>query len=270
MSLVAAQFLVNNVTGVEQFVINLPGSYEFGPNESLHDRMITQEQYDLLLANKQEHIKLFRFCSNLTGYDLTIPPKGMDYKIGLDTRLHTKPTFHDNGFLIKMEFYATATYNPTKGEFDYADLILDATFDYTIDPTTRFVIYRNKTVRWYKEDGTAHPDNKVMFKIYNPIEMDDEAIQRRKNVIALIKVEVAKFLAQVFAMQYPNPATRPNSNEAAKNLMAPLNVPVLNYINGGDLTIKNLILSSPQTFWDTIMPKYSKSVRNFIADRLSV
>lgn len=270
MALVTAQFLINDNTGAEQFVVNLPYTYEYGPGERLVTREISQEQYDLFLANKQDHIKIFRYASNLTGYDLKHPPKGLDYKIGLNTRLHTKPDFNPNGFLQKMEYYTNAQYDTTLGEFVYTDKILEAVFNYTIDPTTKFVVHRTKTVRWYKEDGTQHPDQKIMFKIYSAIEMDDEAVQRRKNVIALIKLEVAMFLAAVLKIQYPNPATRPDSNEQAKALMAPLNVPVLNYINGGDLALKTIIQNSPATFFNTVMPKHGKTVRQFIVDRLSL
>ena len=270
MALVNAQFLINDNTNTEQFVVNLPSSYEYGPGERLVTRAISQELYDKYIADKEDHIKLFRYVSNLTGYDLALPPKGIDYKIGLNGRLHHKPTFSENGFLIKMEFFASAIYDTNIGGYNYSDKVLESNFNYTIDPVTGFVVHRTKTITWYKEDGTAHPDTKIMHKIYNPVEMDDEAIQRRKNVIAILKVEIAMFMASILKAQYPDPKTRPDSNQMAKDLIAPINVHVLNYINGADLTLRNAVLHSPNTFWDTYMPKYNKTARNFVADRLIV
>jgi hypothetical protein len=270
MSLVHAQFLVNNVTGFEQFVVNLPDSYEYGPNESLHEREITQEQYDHLLLNKDEHLKIFRYTSQLTGYDLRMPPKGLDYKIGLNGRLFTNPLVREDGFLTRMEYYGSGVLDPVTGVWAFSDIILAADFDYTIHPATKFVVSRVKTITWYKENDTAHPDKKVMFKNYSAVEMDDEAVERRKNVIALIKLEVAVFLAQLLALQYPNPGARPDSNEVAKAALAPLGMYVLNYINGGGADgLKAALAANPQSFWDTVMPKFGKTIRHFVIDRLS-
>lgn len=266
--LVTVTFIVNDITGEEKFVDNLPGDYEFQEGEREVTRQITQEEFDLLHENFGKRLKIYRYIKNVPFNDKFKPPFEVNYKTGLTRRLHHEPVINHSGFLEEMNFYAGATYNPAKMGYDYYDRILCVKFTYTIDPSTQFVVQRIKEVSYLQEDEEVHPDVKTMVKLYSLIEMDDEAIRRRKNVIALLKLDLARFISWLVSVQYPDPATRPNSNDAAKQIMGPLNIPILNYINGGDNSIYYIIQNADDDFFEIMMPEEGKTVRQFCLDRL--
>ncbi len=269
MALVTATYLINDNTGEEKFVINLPSDYPYGPHERLVERQITEEDYQVLAENKGNHLKIFRYVDDVQSYkSLVIPPKGLNYKVGLSRRLHHKPSFHPSGLLTGMEFYANAEFNPATISVDHEDLILKTDFNYTIDPSTRFVIRRDKVVTWYTEDGTPCSDIKIMTKWYSMMEMDAEIIQRRTNFISVLKLEVAQFLAWLFSVTYPDPNTRPSSNDASKEMIKQLNLPILNYINGGDKAIGDIIQGIDNDVFEVTMPQHGISLREYLVTKI--
>ncbi len=87
MSLVTATFIVNNTTNKSRFVKDLPEDYQFAPFERLVTRQITQADYNSLDADKYLDVKVYRYV-DIPFVDKKNPPKGLDYKIGLSTRLY--------------------------------------------------------------------------------------------------------------------------------------------------------------------------------------
>lgn len=268
MALVSAKFIINDITDEEKFVETLPADYIFQPGERLVTRQIPEEEFALLKDNFGQRLKIYRYVDNSSLFDKFEPPFGLNYKTGLTVRLHPKHEVAPNGYLQQSKYYSNISYNPTIGEWEYDDLVVCAVFDYVVDPVTEFTVSRTKEVRYFKENGEMHPDTKQMFKVYSVLEMDEVAIKRRSNVISLIKIEISKFVAWLFSVQFPDPNTRPNSNDAAKQIMQPLNMPILNYINGGDRSIIDIIRYAKEPFFDTMMPSKGKTVRNFIVDRM--
>ena len=109
-----------------------------------------------------------------------------------------------------------------------------------------------------------------MFKPYTLLEMDEEAIRRRSNVISLIKIELAKFNAWVLIQQFPNPANRPNSNDQVKGFASLFAAPMLAYINGGDKSIIRFTQAMQHPFMELRIPwQGNKTVREFIISRVS-
>lgn len=266
MALVKATYIVNDYTNIERFVVNPPADYPLADGEKIVERFIEEDLYNRLATNLDEKIKIYRYVSISEYDDLTIPPKGLDYKTGLTTRLHPKPTIELNGLLTKMEFYASVEYKG--GEYIYHDLILEATFSYFKDPVSGFVFHRTKSITWYKENGQPHPDKKVMFKVYTPTEMDEEAIQRRTNIVAMIKVELAQLIKELTEAQYPDPTKRPNSNDISKKVIGPFSLPILNYVNSGDKSITTIMASSKEPMLNVMWPKYGKIVKDVIVERI--
>jgi hypothetical protein len=267
--MVTAHFITNDITHVEIFVKDLPSNYQFAPNERLVTRQITEQEYALLTNDKYKNIKLYRYV-NIPIADKTLVPKGVDYKIGLNTRLFEKAFVNNIGFLETMEYYGSSTYNPATKSWDFADLIIRENFSYTIDPWTKYVVARTKIITWFKEDGTAHPDYKIMFKPYTFLEMDEEAIRRRSNIITALKIELAKFASYVVQSQFPDPNNRPDSNEAIKRISAPLNTAIRSYIDAGDRdTLINLIDNSTEPFFSYTIPWLGITGKQLIKSRIS-
>lgn len=269
MSLVRATFIVNSQTGKEQFVENLPSNYQFAPYERLVTRDILSEDLALLKGDKYKNVKVYRYSGpDFTAVDKTIPPKGLDYKIGLTTRLFEDPYINGIGFLERMDFYAKATYQPGVG-WIYTDKVVTENYMYTIDPGTKYVVARTKQIVWYREDDSVHPDTKIMFKPYSVLEMEEEAVRRRSNIIAQIKIELALFGNWVISQQYPDPATRPDSNEGIKRIAAPFNTALRNFIDAGDRSgVIAGLNTTTEPFFSLTMPKFGKTVKQFVIDRL--
>lgn len=265
MALLTATFLINDNTGGERFVVNLPSDYPYSPGERLIERQLTQEDYTLFIEDKQQTLKIYRYAES--HYDKTKVPKGLDYKTGLNVRLQQSPTFNERGLLTEMRFYANATMR-SDGQLAYDDLILKVVFDYSIDPETRYAYHRVKRVIWFKENGEAHSDEKVMEKFYRPLEMDNEIVKRRTNFVSLIKIEVAQFLAWLFRMQYPDANTRPSSNDASKEMLKALNTPIVNYINGGDKSFADIIENANDSIFSVTMPDHGVSLKEYLVTKI--
>lgn len=270
MVLVNATFLVNSITGTENFVVNLPENYQFAAGERLITRQIPEEQYELYRSDKWKQLKIYRYIDKNAMYtDNTVVPKGLDYKGGLTIRLFPKPFIENNGFLRKMEYYANAAFNSATLSWDLSDKILEADFTYQIDPATEFVVARTKKVTWFREDGVAHPDTKTMFKPYSLLQMDEEAIRRRSNVVGLIKIELARFNAWALAQQFPNPATRPNANDSIKGIAAVFAPYMSSFVQAGDKSIIKFTQNLQMSFLELRIPwQGNKTVREFILSRL--
>lgn len=270
MSLITAQFIINDNTGEEFFVKNLPNNYNFAPGERLVTRQITEQEYNLFLNDKYKNIKVYRYIEQEKIIDRNTPPKGLDYKVGLSTRLYEDAFVNSLGFLERMDFYASASYDAVNRKWVFTDKVITENFHYTIDPTTKYVVARTKQVIWYKEDGTAHPDTKFMFKPYTFIEMEEEAIRRRSNIITNIKIELAKFANYIVASQYPNPNTRPDSNEVVKRISAPFNLAMRSYIDAGDRdTLINLLNAATEPFFGYTIPWLGITPRQMAISRIS-
>lgn len=270
MALINAQFIINDNTGVDIFVKDLPANYSFAPGERLVSRQITPEEYNLLLNDKYKNIKVFRYVDANTITDRSTPPKGVDYKIGLSTRLYEDAYINVHGFLERMDFYGSASYDSANAKWIFTDKIITENYNYTIDPTTKYVIARTKQIIWFKEDGTAHPETKFMFKPYTIIEMEGEAIRRRSNIITGIKIELAKFASYVVQNQYPDPSTRPDSNEVVKAISAPFNTPMRGYIDAGDRdTLLNMVEASTHPFFSYTIPWHNMTPKQLARLRIS-
>ena len=269
MSLVTATFIINDQTNTERFVKDLPANYQFAPFERLVTRQINQSDYDLLDGDKYLNIKVYRYVDTQF-VDKKNPPKGLDYKIGLTTRLFENPYINNYGFLERMDYYARSTYNPTTKGWDFADKIISEYYNYTIDPATKYVVARTKIITWFREDGTPHPSTKVMFKPYTFLEMDEEAIRRRSNIITGVKIELSKFANFVVSQQFPDPSKRPDSNEVVKRISAPLNTPIRSYIDAGDKdTLINLLNNSTDPFFNYTIPWLNMTPRQMAISRIS-
>jgi hypothetical protein len=270
MGLVNATFIVNNNTNKEIFVKDLPSNYHFAPGERLVTRQISQADYNLFLNDKYKHVKLYRYIDQNENHDRKIPPKGLDYKIGLTTRLYEDAYVNNNGFLQRMDFYGSATFNPTTKAWNFSDKIITEDYNYTIDPATKYVVARTKIVKWYREDGTVHPETKIMFKPYTFLEMDEEAIRRRSNIITGVKIELSKFANFVVSQQFPNANQRPDSNEVVKRISAPLNTAIRSYIDAGDKdTLTNLLNNSTEPFFNFTIPWLGMTPRQLAISRIS-
>lgn len=270
MTLVTATFIANSLTGDERYVERLPDNYQFAPFERLITRQITEEEEVLLKNDNYKKIKVYRYMDSTAYPDKTIPPKGLDYKTGLITRLYEDPYINDLGFLETMNFYGKGVFNSTTRSWNLSDKIICEKYMYTIDPATKYVVARTKEISWYREDGTKHPDKKYMFKPYSILEMEEEAIRRRSNIISGVKIELAKFTNYLVSVQFPDPTKRPDSNELAKKIVTPFNTPIRNYIDAGDKdTLLKVLTSTTDPFFGYIIPWKGKPVRQFIQERIS-
>lgn len=269
MSLVTATFIVNNTTNKSRFVKDLPEDYQFAPFERLVTREITQADYNSLDADKYLDVKVYRYV-DIPFVDKKNPPKGLDYKIGLSTRLYEDPYINNNGFLQRMDFYGSAAYNPESKSWVFTDKIITENYMYTIDPATKYVVARTKIITWFCEDGSPHSSTKIMFKPYTFLEMDEEAIRRRSNIITGVKIELSKFANFVTTQQFPNSNQRPDSNEIVKRISAPLNTAIRSYIDAGDKdTLIALLNNSTEPFFNYTIPWLNMTPRQLAISRIS-
>lgn len=107
-------------------------------------------------------------------------PSGIDFKNSLTIRLHPLEVV-EAGELRKITYYAFAEPNE-EGTIDYSLPITQAEFDYTRDDTG-FALYRVATRKWYLDNGTLGPHEKVQIKYYTHGGSIKEGKRRRNNII---------------------------------------------------------------------------------------
>ena len=116
------------------------------------------------------HCKLYRYIRTPNTSEVEAPLEH-NYVIGLTTKLHPKRT------LIKGELKEISWY----ADDSETDLILKVDVDYNRD-SLGFALSRTTTRTWYREDGTAHPDQKITSKTYDDLDQINEGVRRRGNL----------------------------------------------------------------------------------------
>ena len=164
-------------------LIKLKFVRDLEPDEVIH-------LYDLIDGYSEvlpSHCKIYRYIQGTEYEDKSKPPKEHDFKIGLSLangdpfKLQQLNTIDDSGTLIKAEYFSAP---------DLLDKIVECNFAYTFDVYGDFQS-RDKTVTWFREDGSAHPDTKVMPKTYlNPNDILSASQRRRKNSIDNLLIEI--------------------------------------------------------------------------------
>lgn len=146
------------------------------------------------LQNTATDLKIFRYAAG-EPREKKDPPWGLDYITGLTRRLYRDERFV-HGELREIYYCANVVIGPD-GWPTYNDVIVSEHVTYQRD-SVGFARSRLTEIRWYKEDGTVHPDVKQLHKTYSAMESQKEGIARRSNIIDDISVKtVGMILATV-------------------------------------------------------------------------
>lgn len=173
------------------------------------------------------------------------PPWGVDYKTGLDRRLHPEHTFI-KGELQKTVYYEQVTLNPD-GSQTFAIPVLQVEFVWHRQPVTTFVYLRESTICWYFVDGTLDTDAshaKRLQKFYNNDESIKEGIRRRANIVDSLKLTNFGLLQLVL----PD-ATDGDIIDLGRQWLEEYSETLRNYIDAGD--IQGLVdrMGKDTTYW---------------------
>ena len=163
--------------GTEDFRVELEGTITAG-----HLTIVENTVRDHVGDNGLD-LKIYRYVESTQTIVRHLPPKGINYVSGLTTRLHPKRTFV-NGELQLVEWYAS--YDELSNTF--SDMVLDVTIAYVYD-VNDLPANRTTTRRWYREDGTPHPDTKVTHKFYDrPADRLHVNARKRENIMDEVKI----------------------------------------------------------------------------------
>lgn len=124
-------------------------------------------------------------------------PVDVDYKTGLDVRLHPKHTLL-HGELQKTEYFRD--YDPV--EKTHSHPILEVHFVYTRD-AAGFAVSRTSTIYWYLSDSTIDTTGKTMVKYYSNLEAVAEGIRRRGNIVNDVALRVVGFVMAFDSIEQP-------------------------------------------------------------------
>jgi hypothetical protein len=209
-----------------------------------------------------QDLKIFRYIEVNAYPDKKQPPKQHDYKIGLTSKLQRKDIFDQWGTLTSAEFHADENLN---------DLIVKVDFVYAFSPYGD-VDNRTKTVTWYREDGTAHPDTKIMVKHYvNKPEMLDANRRRRINVIDIMMIDVRQYIAETM-LALGQAATLLEAESAGIGLVRDLEKDLNTWRDVGDPTVITTITNADvntHVFLDNVVGAIGKTIRQYMIDTLN-
>ena len=124
-------------------------------------------------------------------------PTSLDYKKGLNTRLHPKNTF-TKGELTLREYYESATVDAV-GAVTFSNLVLKEENSYTRD-IGGFAVVRSQTISWMRDDETWGPDVKTTLKYYSGIDKMQEGKKRRSNLVDQLMMDTANMLLYIEAV----------------------------------------------------------------------
>jgi hypothetical protein len=135
-------------------------------------------------AGPASPLKLLRY---ITAEDRGRSHVAIDYKTGLNTRLHRKLVTMFRGEIREVHYT-----DPD----DYDDIILRVGVVY-VRSANGLATSRTTTRTWVREDGSDHPATKVTVKDYasDPVLQMQEGARRRQNVIDKLSIDVLGMLA---------------------------------------------------------------------------
>ena len=210
-------------------------------------------------------LKLYRYVDVAGDYAEDDVPKGIDYKTGLNRRLHPKRTF-SKGELQCVEWYA---------EFDgtdYTDIIIKVDISYVRD-FFGFAISRTTTRTWYNEDGSPNPDTKVTVKYYSDaISRMAEGQKRRGNNIQMLMDNTLKLKLEVQLTDpaNPDPAEMNTIINDGRDFMNQYQVEMTSYISEGHDSFYDAITSATEAWLDLNPASLGgATIRQYILGELS-
>ena len=123
------------------------------------------------------------------------PPLALNYATGLATRLRKAETFVQ-GELRTIAYHPDATVDLATGAITFVGApVVREDFAYVRD-AAGFAKSRTQTITWLRKDGSDHPTQKVMGKVYNPGASMREGKRRRRNIIDQVELRVAQLLLE--------------------------------------------------------------------------
>lgn len=207
-------------------------------------------------------------------------PTDLDYKKGLNTRLHPKNTF-EKGEMKLREYYATATPNPD-GSINFTDLVLKEENDYTRD-VAGFAISRQQTISWYRDDSTWGPDQKITLKYYDGIDKIQEGQTRRGNLVDSLMMDAANMLIYNETVARRTALADPNYDLTAEEietqiqrgraLMTEYEDFFSAFVQHSDKEIITKIDTDPQTthtFLGENIPDQTKTFEQYIIEEMTI
>jgi hypothetical protein len=125
------------------------------------------------------------------------PPLEVDYITGLKTKLHRKQT------MLRGEVQQELFYKNFDGT-TYSNLVVKELHTYVRD-SFGFCKSRITTVSWIYEDDTECTIKKTWTKYYDNLQMIEEGIQRRSNIVKSLQPKVLGLLQMTMsASEQPN------------------------------------------------------------------
>lgn len=176
-------------------------------------------------------LRIFRYFDAL-GRDKKSPPMDVDFITGLNTKLHRKCSIV-KGEIKSEEFFAY--YDGVT----YSVPVVKETHVFTRD-SLGFAKSRTTTVEWYMECGLLSEKKKSWVKYYDPLQMIEEGIDRRGNIVKFLQPAILQVLfSSVQPSEYGNVVLW------GRALLNELSDEFNNFVDHSDKTIYTAIASQP-------------------------
>jgi len=120
--------------------------------------------------------------------DKKIPPFDLDFLTSLSIKLHRKQT------MVKGEIKVEEYYKDFNGTV-YSGLVVKESNVYTRD-SFGFAQYRTTTVEWILKNGQTSDKKKIWKKYYDSLQMIEEGVVRRGNIVKYLQPVILTILMQ--------------------------------------------------------------------------
>lgn len=156
--------------------------------------------------------------------DPTKPPMGVDYVTGLTVKLHRKQV------MVKGEVKEETFFKNFDGK-THSGIVVKEVHLFNRD-IMGFAKSRNTMVTWYYEDGTECQERKAWTKHYDSLQMIEEGITRRSNIIKNLQPKV------MFLLMNTLPAAEvANTVSYGRSFLSHLKVHFENFADHSDKTL---------------------------------
>jgi hypothetical protein len=180
-----------------------------------------------ILNNGSLDCLIYNFIPNYVG-DKKIPPYDVDFLTSLTIKLHRKQT------MIKGEVQTEEYYKDFNGT-NYYNIVVREYHVFTRD-IMGFATRRTTTVEWALKSGAICPKKKTWKKYYDPLQMIEEGITRRGNIVKFLQPKVISLIMESMPEE-----TETEAMALGRDFLSYMKTDFENFINHSDTALHDTL-----------------------------
>lgn len=213
------------------------------------------------------YVRLYRYMEDGHEHPRNCPPFEVDFMKGLG---HFSPlkqiTKIEKGDITERHFYGRYVGRDSAANPIHALPLIRESIHYEHDADGAAHLSQEKTIEYYLEDGTLHPDSKTKMKYYSLAEGILAGVRRRKNIIDYLKPDVVGLLLLAGAA-----TTTDQAFQLGTDMVSARTIEILNFENASSQALFTSLQNGTESWLDLPLPgNPSIDFRMFMLSRIDI